>query len=124
MIDVMNKSEHDVLVSYFRGSDLEAREQPILQEVEAELGFTPTKLLGKSTWWGSKDIGAFQYLGEYEGQAAVLKVQGVKPDVSEADMLRAFAENNQSRLVRPPRLYKSISWSDENRYEALVVEYI
>jgi hypothetical protein len=120
----MNKSEHDLAASYFKGSDLEAREQPILREVEAEIGFSPTRLLGKSRWWGSGAIGAFQYLGEYEGHPAVLKVQGVEPDISEADMLQAFSENNQSRLVRPPELYRSLPWSDEKRYGALVVEYL
>jgi len=120
----MNESEHNLAASFFRGSDLEAREASILQELEAGLHFSPTELLGRSNWWGSDMIGAFRYLGEFEGKQAVLKVQGVKPDVSEAAMLRSFASSNRSALVRPPKLYASIPWSDEKRYEALLVEYI
>lgn len=52
----------------------------------------------------------------------MLKIQGVKTTVSEIYMINAFAKANKSKLIRPPRLYAYLPWSDKKRYEALVLE--
>jgi hypothetical protein len=114
-------SENKLGETFRNGSDLRGRESQLLTTIESSLDFHPVELLGRSTWWGSEAIGAFMYAGTYHDQEAVLKVQGMKPDVSEITMLQGFAEN-QSALVRPPSLLASQSWSDKERYEALVIE--
>lgn len=114
--------ENEISRLFHQGSDLGEREQDVLQEVSSELGFQPTKLLLRSSWWGSKEIGAFHYKGQFEGKPAVLKVQGVKPEASEAYMISSFEKTNKSRVIRPPYLYASRPWDDTKRYEALVLE--
>ena len=97
-------------------SDLAEREKQVVEELSRKTGFTPSKLLGRSAWWGSKHIGAFHYLGKFEEKEAVLKVQGVKPETSEIHMINSFAEQNKSKIIRPPRLYITIPWDDKKRY--------
>jgi len=80
--------------------------------------------LSQSRWWGSEEIGAFTYKGEFRGLPALLKVQGVKPETSEAFMIESFERANRSQLVRPPRLYFTVPWSDTDGFEALILEYI
>lgn len=114
--------ENEISHLFHQGSDLAEREQDILQKVSTQLGFQPEKLLLRSAWWSSKEIGAFHYKGQFEGKPAVLKVQGVKPEASEAYMISSFERVNKSRIIRPPHLYASLPWDDTERYETLVLE--
>jgi hypothetical protein len=115
--------ENRLGASFRGGSDLQEREPAILTTVEQNLGFHPAELMGRSSWWGSEAVGAFMYAGRFNDQDAVLKVQGIKPETSEIDMLRSFAAQ-QSALVRPPRLLAAKSWNEKDRYEALIIEKV
>jgi len=115
-----NKISHLFLAE----SDLGSREQKVLKDVSEKLGFIPEKLLDRSPWWTSKEIGAFRYLGKFDGKKVILKIQGVKPTTSEIYMIQAFSKANQSKILRPPLLYSYLPWNDEKRYEALILEFI
>lgn len=114
--------ENEISHLFHKGSDLRDREEGILQEVSSQLGFQPQDLLLRSSWWGSKEIGAFHYKGQFEGKPAVLKIQGVKPEASEAYMISSFERTNKSKVIRPPHLYSSLLWDEVKRYEALILE--
>lgn len=118
------KEQNEISHRYLEGSDLGEREQEVLKDASARTGFVATELIGRSAWWGSSEIGAFHYAGTFDGKEAVLKIQGVKPSVSEIYMIESFAATNRSEVIRPPHLYASIPWNDEKRYEALVLEFI
>jgi hypothetical protein len=117
----MNK-QNEISHIYLSGSDLAQREQLVLTDASKKLGFVPNKIEGRSNWWGSKEIGAFFASGIYKNKPAVLKIQGVKPTVSEVFMIKSFAKTNKSKLIRPPFLYDYLPWDDEKKYEALVLE--
>ena len=80
--------------------------------------------MDRSTWWNSREIGAFRYEGEFEGKKAVLKIQGVKPITSEIYMIKSFAKANKSKILRPSLLYGYLDWDEKMRYEALVLEFV
>lgn len=116
--------QNEVGHNYLQGLDLAEREEEVLADASRRTGFVPDKLVSRSSWWGSWEIGAFHYAGEFEGKKAVLKIQGVKPSLSEIYLINSFANVNKSKLVRPPHLYASLDWDEEKRYEALVLEFI
>jgi hypothetical protein len=116
--------QNDIAGAFDSNNDLKARETEVLARVAEETGFVPERLLSRSSWWDSKAIGAFHYLGVHQGRPAVLKVQGVRPAYSEADMIASFVKYNTSNIVRPPQVYAHVPWSDAARYEALVLEYV
>lgn len=118
------KKQNEISLAFLDGSDLLEREQDVLKDACQKTGFAQTKLVQRSSWWTSKEIGAFHYLGNYKGKKAVLKVQGVKPETSEIYMLENFEKTNRSKILRPPHLYASLSWDDKLRYEALILEYV
>ena len=119
-----NKLQNKISHLFLAGSDLAKREEEILRDVSNITGFIPEKLMDKSTWWTSKEIGAFRYEGQFKGKKAVLKIQGVKPATSEIYMIDSFAKANKSNIIRPPVLYDSMPWDDKKRYEALIMEFI
>jgi hypothetical protein len=104
--------------------DLLDRELDVLNDIQKHLPFIPANRLGDSRYWTKSYAGAVFYTGTYKGQAAVLKIQGTRPPFSEIDHLKAFAAQNQSLLIRPPRLYAYLYWDDHRRYEALILEAI
>ena len=109
------RKQNNIASTYFESSDLAEREDSILTDIAGNTGFKPGKLLGRSSFWGSDKIGAFHYVGEFEGKEAVLKVQGIKPTTSEIYMLNSFEQANKSAKLRPPYLYSSIPWNDKKK---------
>lgn len=118
------KYQNKISHLFLNGSDLARREKEALKDASGKLGFTPERLLDKSSWWNSKEIGAFRYVGKFNGKKAILKIQGVRPATSEIYMIQAFSKANQSKILRTPLLYSYLPWDDEKRYEALVLEFI
>lgn len=122
MDEQVSIKQNDISQGFEKSNDLRGREQELLKEISRELQFAPSELLWRSTWWGSDQVGAFHYRGLYNGQLAILKVQGVKPAASEIGMLQNFSRTNESKLVRPPHLYAVIPWADAKGYEVLLME--
>jgi hypothetical protein len=120
----MEKEQNEISHTFLQGSDLGKREQEVLADVEQRTGFIPEKLLSRSSWWTSTEIGAFHYLGQYCSKRVVLKIQGIRPAISEIDMISSFAKTNRSSIIRPPYLYASLPWDEEKRYEALLLELV
>lgn len=52
---------------FLNGSDLQDREKEVLEDASKKTGFILQSLLDRSSWWGSKEIGAFRYLGKFRG---------------------------------------------------------
>jgi hypothetical protein len=120
----MNKpnKQNEISKQFLDGSDLQDREDEVLEDASKKLGFKPTKLVRRSSWWTSKEIGAFHYQGFYKDHSAIIKIQGIRPTISEIYMIESFQENNKSKLIRPPHLYAYLPWNKNLRYEALVLE--
>jgi len=109
---------------YFADSDLANKVEKILELIIDQTGFQVDQLVQKSSWWNSKQIGAIHYRGTYQKRPAVLKIQGVKPITSEAEMIRAFAQQNHSQIIRPPQLYAVLPWDEKLEFEALIMEAV
>lgn len=109
---------------FFSGADLTSNETKILDEIIGKTGFKPEKNIWRSSYWGSKQIGASHWSGTFEGKSVVLKIQGAKPNTSEVDLIKEFAKQNKSKVIRPPIIYYTIPWNDIDKYEAIVAEYV
>ncbi len=96
----------------------------ILKNIVELTGFVPNKVIWRSNYFGTTQIGAVHYSGEYKKAPAVLKIQGIKPEISEAFMIKHFSAQNQSKLVRPPKLLTVLKWDNTKGYEALIMEKV
>ncbi len=106
--------------------DVSSKQDEILSEVQELLPkkFYPEKIIWSSDYFGTGRVGAFHVLGKYQGRLAVLKIQAARPSISEAVLIEKFSQQNKSTIIRAPKLYEKISWSDRRGYEALVFEYV
>ena len=118
------KYQNKISHLFLYGSDLQKREKEVLEDASKRLGFVPGSLIDRSSWWSSREIGAFRYEGEFEGKRAVLKIQGVRPRTSEIYMIQSFSKANKSKILRAPLLYSCLPWDNGKRYEALVLEFV
>lgn len=109
--------------AFEKDSDMSSREKDVLRGIVLKNGFVPEKNIWRSKYWG-KNLGATHWLGKLDGLDVVLKIQGVKPDVSELVMIKKFESSNRSKIIRPPKILKAIKWSNKNEYEAIFFEYI
>lgn len=105
-------------------TNISGQEKQIIAYINQETAFVGDKIIWRSDYFGTGKLGAFHVLGEYKGKSAVLKIQAAKPAISEAKMIRAFAAQNQSKIIRPPKVYANITWSMKHGYEAIIMEYI
>ncbi len=93
-------------------------------EVSQQTGFQPAEMIGQSDYHGSGRLRTVYYRGSYQGESAVLKIsRRNKSELSEAEMIRKFKQQNQSELIRPPKTMTAISW-DKEGYEALIMELV
>lgn len=113
---------------YFEQEDFSQREQEVLETVCAELGFTPTEEIFRGVIYEPDKVGSLIYTGEWQSDAgvvpAVLKLQGLEPDVDEIDILGAFAAQSESARVRLPKLYAGKHWDASRGYGYLLLEYV
>lgn len=96
----------------------------ILQEVSNESGFVSDVLIGESRWWNSSEVGAKHYSGLLKGKPAVLKLQLVKIDSPEVEIIESYHKHNKSLYIRAPHIYYHKPWNEVKNYEAIVMEKI
>ncbi len=126
------KNQNEIALMHADGEDLSPRWQAILKTVTETTGFQPDdEFFSQSKWWdrgeGSK-VGAVHISGtidhQHQRQPAILKIQGTQPNLSEAEIIQAFQNSNQSQVIRPPHLYAHLPWNQADQFEALILERI
>ena len=110
--------------SFAKGADMSSKEKEILNDIVSKTKFKPEEVIWRSSYWGTNQIGAVHYRGKFGRRAAVLKIQGVKPEISEIYMIGKFEKQNRSKIIRPPKLFYTLPWSDGIGYEALIMEWV
>lgn len=114
----------DLITDFTNEVDITEKEKDIVEYISSVTGFVPQKNIFRGAYWGSTAIGSSHWLGSYEDIQVVLKIQGAKPQMSEADILKEFKEQNRSKIIRGPKVLKVIPWNDQRGYEALLLEYV
>lgn len=109
---------------YFTQDDFSQREVEVLAQVTAETEFVVEKEIFRGMIYDKNKVGSLIYKGTLNGKPAALKLQGLKPEVDEAEIVRRFTDQNQSKLVRVPVLYTHKPWTEERGYGYLITEYL
>jgi hypothetical protein len=110
--------------NYFDQPNFAEREKEVLGQIVKETGFVPEKEIFRGKIYDSKKVGSLIYAGSYENNPAVLKIQGLRPEVDEIDIMAKFNAQNRSKMVRLPRLYKGKKWNEDDEYGYLLQEEI
>lgn len=117
------KNAVDLTSDFQSGIDISLIEKKIIKEICHKTGFIVENNIWRSSYWGSKQIGASHWSGIFDNKPSVLKIQGAKPNVSEVVFINEFSKQNKSKLIRPPVIYSHIPWDDKDGYEAIISEH-
>lgn len=109
---------------YFTQDDFSKREKEVLKKVTKETGFVVEKEIFRGVIYDRNKVGSLIYLGTWKGKPAVLKLQGLKPEIDESEIVKHFKAQNQSKIVRTPELYAYKLWNAKQGYGYLITEYI
>ena len=109
---------------YQQTANLEARLDKILSYLKTEHGLRIDSQLSSSDYYGTGKVGAVHFIADHQGRTCVLKIQGAKPNKSEADIINHFQNQNKSQLIRPPVIHFTTGWQPSLHFEAIIMEYI
>ncbi|MFO0702970.1 MAG: hypothetical protein U0514_03915 [Candidatus Andersenbacteria bacterium] len=114
-----------IVEKYFDSGDFLERLDGVRDQVVKETGFTIDKEIFRGTIYQKDKLGSVIYSGRTaSGQAAVLKLQGLKLEVDEVNNMRKFMAQNQSTRVRVPKIYAAKPWDDQRGYAYIVMESV
>ncbi len=81
---------------YFEHSNFADDEKRVLEEVMTKTNFQPEKEIFRGQIYDKDKVSSLIYKGVWQEKPAVLKIQGLQPDVDEIDMIDRFNDQNES----------------------------
>ena len=109
---------------YFGHNNLAEHGKRVLSEIAAKTKFRPEKEIFRGQIYDRNKVGSLIYKGVWQNKPAVLKIQGLEPEVDEIDLIGRFNAQNKSKMIRLPRLYSGARWNARNGNGYLLLEYI
>jgi len=106
----------------FQGKSINKDYVSLVKKIEKLTGFKSKETVNKSAWWSSKKIGAIHLKGSFQNKNAVLKIELIKPTISEFENIKNFEKQNKSKIIRLPKIYYFLPWNDDNQFEVLIME--
>lgn len=86
--------------------------------------FRPEREIFRGQIYDKDKVGSVLYKGTWKKQPAVLKIQGLRPEVDEIDIIHKFNAQNTSTKIRLPHLYDGSPWNIKDGFGYLLLEYI
>ncbi len=109
-------------------NSLANNENAISKEVQRKTGFKVEKEIfrGQIIYTkGTKPVtGSILLKGTYKGKSAVLKIQGLKLESSEIEIIKTFEQQNKSKIIHAPTIYLSEEWNPKRGYGFFIMEYV
>ena len=93
----------------------------ILAEICEITGFKPEKEIFRGFIYDADKVGSVIYAGNWRKRRVVLKIQGIKLDLEEADMIRGFEAQNQSEQIRVPEVLWHLEFDSKYGYGATIL---
>lgn len=109
---------------YFDQPNLAADEKRILDAITTATHFQPEKEIFRGQIYDANKVGSLIYRGTWDGKPTVLKIQGLRPDIDEIDIIERFIAQNESAMIRLPTLYAGSKWNESDGYGYLLLEYV
>ncbi|GEM_PF-2221853 len=116
-----------VLENYFSKGFIsldQLRIKSISDELIKQNNFQIQKILSQKTILSDDRIYSVEMQGEFESKKAVLKIQGLKLQIEEFELMRRFEEQNKSKIIRTPKIFAKSDWNNEKKYSYFIMEYV
>ena len=103
-------------------------EKETLKEILNKTGFKREKEIfrGEIIYTkGAKPVtGSILLKGTYKAKPAVLKIQGLRLESSEVEIIKRFEQQNKSRIIHAPTIYQSEEWNAKRGYGFFIMEFV
>ena len=109
---------------YFTQGDFSQREIEVIKEITQKTGFKLEEEIFRGVIYEKDKVGSLIYKGDYKGKVAILKIQGLQPEIDEVEMMKRFMEQNRSSKARVPEVYTYKKWDKDTGYGFLIIEYV
>ncbi|MCL5795833.1 MAG: hypothetical protein M1338_05780 [Patescibacteria group bacterium] len=109
---------------YFEHTNFADYEQGVLRKIITKTKFQPEKEIFRGQIYDNNKVGSLIYKGIWKNKPTVLKIQGLRPEVDEIDIINRFNHQNKSTKIKLPKLYGGSKWNEKNGYGYLLLEYI
>lgn len=110
-------SDNSVVSRYLEHRDFSDGLKRALQEVSAEIGFTPTAELDRRTIYDANKVWRVRIQGEWQGKPAVLRLENIKLERDEESIREDFrARLPKGSRVRPPHTYLHDPYDEKKGY--------
>src|SRR3989339_134756 len=109
---------------YFEHTNFSDHEKKVFDEITAKIHFQSEKEIFRGQIYDKDKVGSVIYKGAWQDKPAVLKIQGLQPDVDEIDLFGRFNNQNKSAKIRLPKLYNGSRWNKNDGYGYLLLEYV
>lgn len=103
-------------------ADFGRRAEFLLRGACERVGFEPKEEIWRGFVYQRKRVGSVIARGVYQGKPAVLKMQGLRPEIEEAELIARFSAQNQSKRIRTPLVYYAEPWGGAWRYGLTIME--
>lgn len=113
-----------IVSRYFEQEDFSEREKEVLDEILPKTNFIVEKEIYRGMVLDKNKVGSLIYSGILDGKPAILKIQGLKPEVNEPESMLKFKEQNKSKIIRTPEIYDYENWQENREYGYMIVEKI
>lgn len=120
----MSITGNKIAEKYFDQEDFSIHSERVLREIKTQTGFIVDQEIFRGVIFDKNKVGSIIYRGHWKNRPAVLKLQGLKPDIDEAWMVEQFIAQNKSARIRPPQVYMHEPWSAEKGYGFTVSEFV
>ncbi|GEM_PF-794649 len=102
--------------------DFGKRAEALLRGACERVGFESAGEIWRGLIYDRDRVGTVIVRGVYQGKPAVLKMQGVRPQIEEADLIVGFNRENQSKRIRVPEVYYAEPWGGAWHYGLTIME--
>ncbi len=113
-----------VTEKYFTHKDFAFRAKGALKAVVKDTGFSVGKEIFRGQILDKDKVGSVIYSGIYKQKPSALKLQGLRPEIDEADLVKAFEKQNKSKLIRLPKIYLNRKWNKTKGYGFTISEFV
>lgn len=109
---------------YFDYTNLAGQEKKVLEEIITKTNFQPEKEIFRGQIYDKDKVGSLIYRGTWQDREAVLKIQLLQLEHDEIDVINSFNSQNESTMIRLPKLHDSSRWNQKDAYGYIISEYI
>lgn len=109
---------------YFSQADFSRQLNAALGKILARTGFQIEKEIWRGCIYQKNKVGSVIFSGKYGNKPAILKIQGLRPEMDEIDIIKKFNQFNKSRKIKVPKLLLGKRWNQKDGFGFLILEMV